>query len=308
MKMSRPVPTAAVLAVAVSACGATTGSSGDGPQVVASFYPLAFVAERVAGDHANVSNLTQPGSEAHDLEPTAKQVGQVVDADMVLYMHDFQPAVDAAIDQNAGGTVVEVSEFVETIESHEEHEHAEGEEREGHDHGSTDPHFWLDPTNMMSITEAVADELATIDPDHADDYSANADDLIADLEQLDQDFADGLARCERTVFVTSHEAFGYLAHRYGLEQVGISGVDPESEPSPERLAEVHDVVTSEDVTTIFYERLVSPKVAETLASDLGVEAAVLDPIEGLTDDTADEDYLSLMSANLSALREANGCS
>ena len=307
------LPLAAATGLTLAACGSDgAGASSGGPVVVTSFYPLAFVAERVAGDHAQIENLTQAGAEPHDLELAARQVGQIVDADLVVFLHGFQPSVDAAVEQNAEETALDAGELVDLLpESGEEHaDEPAGDGHEGHDHGDLegDPHIWLDPANMVAITEAVAGRLAEIDPDHADDFQANADALVADLEAVDAEYEGGLAQCERSVFVTSHAAFGYLAHRYGLEQVGISGIDPDAEPSPERLAEVHDVVAHEGVTTIFYERLVSPKVAETLASDLGVEAAVLDPIEGLTDDTADQDYLALMRANLAALAEANGCS
>ncbi|HEY9411030.1 MAG TPA: metal ABC transporter substrate-binding protein [Jiangellaceae bacterium] len=309
------LPLAAATGLTLAACGSDgAGASSDGPTVVTSFYPLAFVAERVAGDHARIENLTQAGAEPHDLELAARQVGQIVDADLVVFLHGFQPSVDAAIEQNAEGSALDAGELVELIpEGTEDEDHADepaGDSHEGHDHGDLegDPHIWLDPANMVAITEAVAGRLAELDPDHADDFQANADALVADLEAVDAEYEAGLAQCERRVFITSHAAFGYLAHRYDLDQVGISGIDPDAEPSPERLAEVHDVVAHEGVTTIFYERLVSPKVAETLASDLGVEAAVLDPIEGLTDDTSDQDYLTLMRANLAALAQASGCS
>lgn len=323
--------TAALAGLLLSACGDDdpTASGGDGPAVAAAFYPLAFVTQQVAGDHATVANLTQAGGEPHDLELTARQVGEISDSDLVVYLAGFQPSVDEAVEQNAEDRAVDVAGLVELLDDPEdehgdehaedehageetEHsdEHAEDEDHEGHDHGDLagDPHIWLDPTNLEPIAGAIADRLAEADPDHADDYHANADALTAELEALDGEFEAGLAQCTQRVIVVAHEAFGYLAHRYDLEQVGISGIDPEAEPSPERLAEVHDVVRAEGVTTIFYERLVSPDVAETLASDLGVEAAVLDPIEGLTDDTADQDYFSLMRANLETLRTANGCS
>jgi zinc transport system substrate-binding protein len=325
MKRCLVALTAATLAgpVVLSGCGASDNSagSGDGPAVVASFYPLAFAAERVAGDHATVVNLTEPGAEAHDAELTGRQVGQIADADLVVYLAEFQPAVDEAAAQNAGDRAVDVAEIVSNhtephAEPDDEHAHDgehEGEANEGahegHDHGDLegDPHFWLDPANVEALGNALADRLADIDPDNAEAYRDNADALAAELQALDQEFTDGLARCQRDVIVVAHEAFGYLADRYGLEQVGISGLDPEAEPSPDRLAEAQDVVRAEGITTIFYERLVSSKVAETLADDLGVQAAVLDPIEGLTDETEGEDYLSLMRANLDALRTANGC-
>ena len=298
---------AVVLAHVLAGCGDDdTASASHGPTVLASFYPLAYVAERVAASDGIVENLTQPGVEPHDLELTGQQVGSIADADLVLYLHGFQPAVDEAVEQNADDHSLDVAETVDFLPAAEEESH----EDEDGDHGDLegDPHVWLDPANLAAISQAVADEIAEIVPDRADAVQDRAVELIAELSALDEEFDSGLAQCERRVFVTSHEAFGYLADRYDLEQVGISGLSPDAEPSPARLAEVQEVVQTEGVTTIFYETLVSPKVAETMAEDLDLATAVLDPIEGLTDDAADEDYVTLMRANLNALRKANGCS
>jgi zinc transport system substrate-binding protein len=277
----------AVGGAALTGCGAA-GASGDGdPTVVASFYPLAFVAERVSGSDVRVHNLTPPGVESHDLELTARQVGDIAAGDLIVYERGFQPAVDEAVDQNASGAVVEVTDVVPL-----KHE---------------DPHVWLDPTRLAAITQAVADSLVEVAPEHADAFYRRADALVTELTALDEDFRTGLADCERTTVVTSHDAFGYLADRYGLDMVGISGLEPDAEPSLARLKEIQRVIEDAGVTTVFYERLVSPEVAQTLAVDLGITTAVLDPVEGLTEDTEGEDYLSLMRANLTALEEANGC-
>lgn len=364
----------------LTGCGANDGpegpsSGGDGPTIAAGFYPLAFVAERVAGEHASVVNLTQPGVESHDLELTGRQVSAIADADLVVYLKGFQPAVDDAIEQNSPETVIDAADVAHLIpedhthddagesedghdhadddahadehddhageddaphdEHHDEHDDAQGEDThtddeqgnadgephedeahadeagdDGHDHGDLegDPHLWLDPANVVALTHAVEDALMKIAPDNADAYQTNAEDLIAELEKLDEEFETGLAQCERSLIVVSHEAFGYLAENYGLEQLGVAGLDPDSEPSPARVAEVHDTIQAEGVTTVFYERLTSPDAVESLAADLGLETAVLDPIEGLTDETIDQDYFSLMRENLQALRAANGCS
>jgi zinc transport system substrate-binding protein len=329
----------ATTGLVLAGCGSdgSSAAAGDGPEVLAAFYPLAFVAERVAGPDAGVTNLTQPGVEAHDLELTGQQVGRIASADLIVYLDGFQPAVDAAVSQNAEGAALNVTDSLTLLEGGEdshadeadedshadeaEEDHADeaedhadeeedhADEDDGHGHGdlTEDPHVWLDPANMAAIAEAVADQLAEIAPEHADAFHDRAHELADELDILDEEYRDRLASCERRVFVTSHAAFGYLAHRYDLEMVGIAGIDPEAEPSPARLADVQRVVQDEGVTTIFYERLVSPDVAEALANDVGVETGVLDPIEGLTDETAEEDYFSLMRANLDALEEANGC-
>ena len=305
--------TAVAAAVAgLLAAGCTAG--GDAPaagspatgevSVLAAFYPLQFVAERVGGERAVVDSLTEPGAEPHDLELTPQQVAAVGEADAVLYEKGFQPAVDEAVEQSAPEHVLEVRDVVPLepapdTGTHDEHEQSE----EG---AASDPHVWLDPGNLADIADATAELLVAADPDGAEDFRANAAALRGDLEALDAEFEQGLASCERRTFVVSHAAFGYLARAYGLEQVGISGLSPEAEPTPGRLAEVQRIVESAGITTVFYETLVSPEVAETLAADLGVRTAVLDPLEGLAAG-AGGDYLEVMRDNLAALQEANGC-
>jgi zinc transport system substrate-binding protein len=309
-----PVAVSAGLAtaLALSACSSgDSAGSGDGVTVLASFYPLQYVAEQVGGDLVDVSSLTPPGAEPHDLELSPAQVDEVGRADLVVYLAEFQPSVDDAVSANPPAHVVDAAqdtelhaaEHTEDGDEHEEEEHAEGEEE--HDHGALDPHFWLDPTLLPAVADDVADQLSAIDPDHADEYAAGAEAFAQQMADLDARYVAGLATCESRTIVTTHEAFSYLAERYDLEQVGISGIDPEGEPSPARLAEVGHVVQDEGVSTIFFETLASPKVAETLAAELGVDTAVLDPLEGLTDDT--QDYVSVADANLETLRTALGC-
>nr|WP_143755682.1 metal ABC transporter substrate-binding protein [Sanguibacter keddieii] len=306
-------------ALAVSALGAAlalTGcSSADTPddgrlQVLASFYPLQFITQEIGGDLVDVTSLTPSGAEPHDLELSPAAARSVGDADLVVYLSDFQPAVDDAIAQREPAHVVDAATSAH-LEAHElqgESEDEHGEEHstdDGHDHGALDPHFWLDPERLADVSEDVVAELSAIDPDNADTYAQRGDDLVASLTELDTTFADGLAQCDSQLLVTSHEAFGYLAERYGLEQVGISGIDPEGEPSPARIKEVSAIIKDRGVTTIYFETLVSPKVTETLAADLGITSAVLDPLESLTD--PDGDYRSVMLSNLEALQSGLGC-
>jgi zinc transport system substrate-binding protein len=180
-------------------------------------------------------------------------------------------------------------------------------EDEGHTHdGDHDLHFWLDPELMAELATVIEGSLAEVHPEHADEFAANLDSLVADLTSLDADYRAGLADCERHEVVVGHDAFGYL-EKYGLELYPIAGLSPGAEPSPARLAELSDVIAETGVTTVFSEVLASPAMAETLSDELGLRTAVLDPIEGLADTTRDEDYVSLMRANLAALKEANGC-
>ncbi|GAA1793930.1 zinc ABC transporter substrate-binding protein [Nocardioides hankookensis] len=285
--------------VVLSGCAAFTddsATSADGVQVAAAFYPLQYVADRVAGGHADVENLTAPGGEPHDLELTPKETADVAGADLVLYQRGFQPSVDDAVDENATGDTLDVADLVDLVPFRDH----------GVDSDELDPHFWQDPVLLADVGDAVAKQLAKVDPDHADDYTANAADLRSDLEQLDQEYQAGLTGCERSTVVVSHDAFGYL-QRYGITMEAILGLSPDAEPTPADLARLEKLIQEDGVTTVFSESLVSPETAEQLAHDTGVTSAVLDPIEGLTDETADEDYLSLMRSNLSALEEANGC-
>ncbi|PKH42838.1 zinc transport system substrate-binding protein [Nocardioides alpinus] len=306
-----PLPSLLAATVLLAGCGQLgDDASGNGRRAVASFYPLAWVTERVAGDDWTVENLTQPGQEPHDLELTIAQTAALEDADLIVLEDGFQPAVDATV-EGADAPVLDAAAVVDllpaTEDEHEGEEH-EGETAEEHaEHGDFDPHFWLDPLLVADFADAVADELGEVDPDAAQTYADNAAALRTELESLDQDYTDGLASCERTTTVVSHQAFAYMA-RYGLDFEPIAGLSPDAEATAADLARLQELITEDGVTTVFSERLVSAKMAETLADDLGVSTAILDPIEGLSDDTTDEDYLSLMSENLTALQQANGCS
>lgn len=277
----------AVVAPLLAACGG--GSDGDArTRVVTSFYPLQYVAQRVAGDHADVVNLTQPGREPHDLELDFRRTAALADADVVLYEKGFQPAVDEAVDQSSLEHVVDASRAA----------HLSGD----------DPHFWLDPTRLGQVARAFEKQLADADPRHAAAYARNLKSLQDDLAQLDRAFTTGLAECKIDTIVVSHDAFGYLGRRYHLDVVAINGLSPDAEPSPAHLRALQDLIRKDHITTVFSEQLASPKFADSLAGDLGITSAVLDPIEGLGDATAHQDYLSLMRANLAALRKANSCS
>ena len=276
--------------------------------VVAAFYPLQFVAQRVAGDHAEVTSLTQPGAEPHDLELTPRQVANLTTASLVIYQKGFQPAVDEAVVQSGNSELIDTSTVVplrpvSTIE--DDHDHGPGA---GPDGPEMDPHAWLDPMSVSMVARTVQERLTTLDPDHSAEYSRNADALHKQLVSLDRSFRAGLRHCIRSEFMTTHAAFGYLAARYHLTQIAISGLSPDSEPSPARIAEVQREARDHQLSTIFYETLVSPAVAQAIADDLGLATDVLDPVEGITSQSRGQDYLSVMYANLSALRKAGSCS
>jgi len=296
--------TAVTAAALLTACGSDAGgASGDGPAVVASFYPLQFVTQRVAGDRARVTSLTPPGAEPHDLELEPRDVAAVTEADLVVYLKGFQPAVDEAVVGEGADAGVDVTPAARLDRAASDGE--DGEAPEGVD--GKDPHFWLDPTRLADVAGVVADRLAAADAAGAVTYRANAEKLRADLAALDGEFRTGLATCGSKDLVTSHEAFGYLAARYGMTQVGINGLSPDAEPQPADLARVTDFVREHRVRTIYYETLVSPAVARTVAGETGARTAVLDPLEGLTEDSEGDDYLAVMRSNLAHLREGQPC-
>jgi zinc transport system substrate-binding protein len=268
-------------------------------QVVAAFYPLFEAAQRVGGDRVQVRNLTPAGSEPHDLELSSAQVDRMEDAAVVLLLgQGFQPALEKAA-VRAKGMRVAVLDDLGGLRA----------APPGDDQLDVDPHVWLDPRLFKAIVLQVAGALSSVDPANRDTYEANAAAYSRELDDLDAEFVRGLSSCDRRVVVTSHAAFGYLTARYGLVQEAIAGLEPESEPSPQRLADLAARVRADGTTTVFYETLVSPKVAQSLAREAGVSTAVLDPIEGLSDSDAKagKTYVTAMQGNLAALRLALGC-
>jgi zinc transport system substrate-binding protein len=263
-----------------SSSAIATGTSSHPTQVVAAFYPIAFAAEEIGGDKVSVENLTPPGAEPHDLEVTPRDVSDLQSADLDLLMGEgFQPQLESA----AGGQ--NALRLLDTP---------------GLDLTPGDPHVWLDPVRFQKIVDVIGEKLG--DPE-----AANA--LDAKLAALDGEFRAGLSNCNRHEIVTSHEAFRYLADRYGLEQVAISGISPEAEPTPSDLERAANAVHATGATTVFTETLASPKLAQTVARETGAKTAVLNPIEGLTQQQRDDgkDYFALMRENLAALEKALDC-
>jgi zinc transport system substrate-binding protein len=299
------------IAVAVSALSlvlagcSSSESESSGLKVIAAFYPLEFVAKTIGGDLISVENMTPPGVEPHDLELTPQQITTLDDADLLLYVAGFQPALEEAATQSAPANSLDVMAINGlNLLGATEDGHNHGEEAHSDEEMLSDPHVWLDPERLIVVAKAVAAKLSEVDPDNSETYATNLSAFVEQLEGLDADFTSGLASCERRLIVTSHAAFGYLADAYNLEQEAISGLSPESEPTPKRLNEIGKEAKADGTTTIFFETLASPKVAQTLADDLNISAAVLDPIEGIGEG---QTYFSIMESNLAALRKALSC-
>ncbi|MEU9322427.1 metal ABC transporter substrate-binding protein [Streptomyces canus] len=306
------IPTVAVAAAlaALSACSSDSAAAGDTGKfdVVASFYPMAFLAEQIGGDHVSVTSLTEPGQEPHDLEISAKQTAQLQGSDAVLYLKNLQPSVDDAVNQSEIKTKIDASSLTE-LEKHGNEVGGHAAEHDDHENGELeglDPHIWLDPVRYAQVAEGVGKAFEKADPDHAADYKARTAALVKKLDALNTEFETGLKNTDTKVFVTTHAAFGYLAERYGLTEEAIKGLDPESEPSADRVKDLEKMAKADGVTTVFYETLVSDKTAKTIASDAGLKTDVLDPIEGITAKSRGKDYFAVQEANLKALQSALG--
>lgn len=333
MNVRRLIPTTAVAGAvvlgltALSACStsdAADGGNGDKLKVTASFYPMQFLAERIGGEHVAVTSLTKPGVEPHDLELTPRQIGSISESDYVLYLKGIQPAVDDAILQSGVKNTVDAATLTtlenhgsevsghdhgHEEEAHEDEAHEEHAEGDGHNHGEeggADPHIWLDPVKYAEVAKGVGKSLEKADPDHAADYKKNTEALVGELNKLNTAYETGLKNTATKTFITTHSAFGYLAERYGLTQQGIAGIDPEAEPSPARIQEIHTIAEKEKATTVFFETLASDRTAKTLAKDTGLKTGVLDPLEGITKKSQGADYIEVMESNLTALQKALG--
>jgi zinc transport system substrate-binding protein len=271
----------AIVALAAG-CGGGGGAADDRVSVAAAFYPLAYAAEEIGRDQVDVRNLTPPGAEPHDVELSARDVERIRAADVVLYLGSgFQPNFERAVD-GAKGKKVDLLQGLKLISGDE----------------GVDPHVWLDPLRYAEQARRIGAAL-----------ERPAQPFVARLRMLDADFERGLAQCDRREIITSHAAFGYLANRYGLHQIALTGLTPEAEPTARDLEQIVREVERSGATTVFFETLVSPRLAETVAREAGAKTAVLNPLEGLSQEELDQgkDYFSVMRENLRTLRQALGC-
>jgi zinc transport system substrate-binding protein len=294
-------------AMPLAAVGGGDAWAADGVsklQVEAAFYPLQWMAQGVGGKLIEVNSVTPPGAEPHDLELSPRDVARISDADAVVYLRGFQPAVDDAVGEVADRHAFDAATATDLDLTFTPIEEGKAQAEEA---GSVDPHFWLDPTKLADVADRFAKFLGKLDPKHAATFSANAAALKQKLMALDAEFSSGLSSCSNKDLITSHNAFGYLARRYGLKQVGITGLTPEEEPSPADLAAVTDFVRRNHVRTIYFETLVSSDIAKTVAKETGARTDVLDPIEGLTDQSQGRNYLEIMRANLRNIRKGQPC-
>nr|WP_029069199.1 metal ABC transporter substrate-binding protein [Jonesia quinghaiensis] len=301
MNAKRILAAALAPTLLLAACS-TPEQEDDTLNVLASFYPLEYLVQEIGQDRVTVSSLTPQGGEPHDLELAPAQTKDISGADLVVYQSGFQSAVDKAVEARTPEHVFDAGVYATLALTEDDgHDHSADD---GHDH-ETDPHFWLDPKLYAQAAQDLAGELSEVDPEGAEQYQANAQSIVDKLTVLDQQYSTELATCQHDTVVVTHAAFGYLAHEYNFNQLAISGIDPEAEPSPAQIRNVRSQVEELGLKTIFFETLVSPKVAETLAADLGIDTGLLDPIEGLVN--TEETYFSIMENNLTQLKTGLGC-
>jgi zinc transport system substrate-binding protein len=279
---------------AVGACSTASSAGGGKPSVVAAFYPLAFVAQRIGGSAVAVTNLTPPGAEPHDLELRPSDVVAIRNADLLLFLNGLQPAVDEAAKALDGAHKLDALSLISLRHLGD---------------GSVDPHFWLDPLLLVRVSGDIELRLEKVVPASAALFRQNLARLDAQLGQLDRDFKMGLAHCARREIFTGHTAFGYMAARYGVRQIGITGLNPEAEPSPKELTQIIQLAQQLHPTVIYAETLVTSRSVDAVARAVGAKVAVLNPIEGLlpAQRTAGADYLSLMRQNLQTLEQGLSC-
>lgn len=298
-------------------------------QVYTTIYPLAYFTERIGGGQVQVTNLVPVGVESHDFEPSAKDLAQVAEGDLFIYNGSgFEPwskDIDTVIDQQKTLKIDATSKLKllkadqdghtdrqghHDESTHDEHGHEEEseahKEEEAHDHGEFDPHVWLDPVLAKQQALMIKNGLVKADAKHKATYEQNYKQLATDLDKLDREFAEMVKHAKHKEFVVSHDAFSYLAKRYGLKQIAISGLSPSDEPSAKELENVIKLVKEHQLKAIFFETLVDPKVAKTVQSEAKVDSLVLNPLEGLTpaDVKNKADYLSIMRVNQQNLAKA----
>lgn len=303
-------------APAGSASPAPSGSASSGQgkklSVMATFYSMYDFASKIGGDKVTVTNMVPAGTEPHDWEPAASDITNLEKANVFVYsgagMEHWVEDVRSTL-ENKNLVTVEASAGISLREGHQEDEEASnqaGHEEEEHEESGYDPHVWIAPLNAKIEMKNIKDALSKADPGNADYYAANYKTWSAACDKLDQTYKDALSGLSNKNIVVSHEAFGYLCDAYGLKQMGIEGLSPDSEPDPARMAEIQDFVKKNNVKVIFSEELVSPKVAQAIADATGAKVQMLNPLEGLSDEqlAAGDDYFSVMEKNLDALKAA----
>ncbi|MEG0250661.1 MAG: metal ABC transporter substrate-binding protein [Peptostreptococcus sp.] len=309
VKISALLLSASILLVGCSGGGTDQVKKDDGKlNVYSSFYPMYDFAKKIGKDKVNVNNLIPAGTEPHDWEPTPKDLVNIGDSDVFIYsgagMEGWIDKVSENV-KNDKMEMVEASKGVNLLSSKEEHLDKEIN-NDKHEHGAYDPHVWLDPENAKIQMKNIKEAFSKADPKNKDFYEKNYEENAVKLDSLDQKFKDEIGKTKKKDIIVAHEAFGYLCKAYGINQIGIEGLSPDSEPDAARMAEITNFAKKNNVKYIFFEELVSSKVSDTLAKEIGAKTEVLNPLEGLTDQQIKDggDYFSVMEKNLNSILKA----
>jgi zinc transport system substrate-binding protein len=272
-------------------------------KIVASFYPLAEFARAVGGDYVSVETIAPSGVEPHDYEPTAEQIASLYRADVVLYNGGGLDAWASRVAPDLSAQRVSVVEAARAIPVHL----SDGSVSDSAE--IFDPHYWLDPVLAQKIVLLIEQTFSIRDADHAEIYQRNAQSYLEKLKQLDVAYRTGLESCKNRTVVSSHDVFAYLAKEYGFETMPIAGLSPDQEPSAGRLAEITKFAKQKQIQAIFFETLVSPKLAQTIADEIGAQTLVFNPLEGLTEEeqAVGKSYLAVMTENLTNLKKGMLC-
>lgn len=296
-----------VVAIAVIFANVELGPGQNRIRVSASFYPMAEFVRQVGGDRVEVVTITPVGIEPHDYEPSSRDIVELRESQVFIYSGaGFEPWADKVLPDLKNAMVINASEGLQLIGTAEEF--ADEETPNQPAGGQIDPHFYLDPVMDQQVIQTIARKLSEADPANEEFYNKNASAYAGKLAALDREYREGLQSCSKRVIIASHSAFAYVAKRYGFRQVPIAGIS-EEEPSPAQLAQIAEFARANNIQYIFFESLVSPRLSETIAREIGAKTLVLNPIEGLTpaEEEAGKDFIGLMQENLANLRLALVC-
>lgn len=309
----------------VTACGqnksaSTTDANGSTEklEIMTTLYPLADFTKKIGGTHVEVDSILPPGANAHTFEPTPKTMIKLADSDLFIYMGaGLEGFADSAAKTLKDGEVelVEASEGVtfEVFQSNHDHDHNDHDEEESqqseeqhNDHGDVDPHVWLDPILAIDLADHIKSKLIQAKPEAKEDFEKNFQELKQRLEKLDQSYQHMVKQVERKEILVSHAAYGYWEHRYGLEQISVSGLSPTNEPTQNQIKEIIEETREHEIKYILFEQNVSTKPAKTIKKQLDLEILYLHNLSVLTEENVKnkEDYFSLMEHNLSTLQKA----
>ncbi|WP_101846143.1 metal ABC transporter solute-binding protein, Zn/Mn family [Halobacillus sp. Marseille-P3879] len=326
-----------VLILILGACGTQdkeeeTGSEQDALTINTTVYPLQYFTERIAGDAAEVETILPPGSDAHNYEPSTKEMVELAEADAFIYNGAGLETYAEKISNSIESEDVEIVEAASGIdlspgshghseeEDHEEEEHSDHEheneehseeeeahqEGDGHNHGEEDPHIWLDPVRSVQISENIKNKLIELQPESEEQFEENFNELKTELEALDQDFHEQVEEQEKKEIIVSHSAYGYWEEAYGIEQIAVSGLSPSNEPSQKDLERIVATAEEHEINHVLFEQNITPKVSEVVQNEIGAEALRVHNLSVLTEEDIEngEDYFSLMEQNLEVLNKA----